>query len=244
MNKPLLMLALILLIAPAALVFADNSLWPWANQSPTKTVPIVPPYQVPTFNGNRDFRNPLASWVHAPHINGDAVFQAVIGCYPSKSTWNMDISLQTALRTANAVDISGTAIGKYNVGIVANMPIYSSVELDRERQREYQRRTDVAKSVAEFIGQIANRNTAVRALSMSAALEARAQVRVNEGIVDADEQIKYLDRVIKAENDLITAEAKTMEARLTLVASCRPEEAERINDYLTDLAQLPAASNP
>ncbi|MDD4913331.1 MAG: hypothetical protein PHP57_13645 [Sideroxydans sp.] len=223
---------------------AADALWPWASQSPKKAAPVVPPYQVPTFSGKRDFRSPLAAWVVAPRIDGDAVFRAIVSCFPSKSTWNMDVNLQTALRTSNAVDISGTAIGKYHVGIVANMPLYSSVEIDRERQREYQRRIEVAKAVAEFIGQIANRNTAVRALSMAAALEARAQVRVNEGIVDADEQIKFLDRVIKSENDLVTAEAKAMDARLSLVASCREEEAERINEYLTGLAQLPETAKP
>lgn len=225
-------------------VFAEDSkLWPWASQS-SKSVPVVPPYEVPTFGGKRDFRMPLANWVHAPRIDGDAVFRAVVGCFPSKSNYDIDLSLQAAVRTSNAVDISGTAIGKYHVGLVANMPLYSVSEFYRQRQIEYGRRTDVAKAVAAFVEQIANRNTAVRALAMSAALEARAQLRVNEGIVDADEQIKFMDRVIKGENDLITAEAKTMEARLTLVANCRPEEAERINAYLIDLAQLPEGAKP
>jgi DNA-binding TFAR19-related protein (PDSD5 family) len=35
-----------------------------------------------------------------------------------------------------------------------------------------------------------------------------------------------------------------MDARLTLVAMCRDEEADAVNAYLTNLAQLPAAAKP
>ena len=98
--------------------------------------------------------------------------------------------------------------------------------------------------MAEFVGQLAARNQALRVLALAAAMESRAQVRVNEGIADADEQIKYLDKVANAEKDLITAEAKAMDARLSLVAMCRDEESDAVNAYLTDLAQLPAATKP
>ena len=228
-------------VSPAP-TFAAGELWPRASQAP-KDAPKVKPYEVPTFGGKRDLRS-AAKWEKAPRIDGDAVFRAVVACFPSKPTWNIDVSLQAAMRTANAVDITGTAIGKSTVGIVASMPLYSATEIDRERQREYQRRGDVAKTVAEFIGQLANRNMALRALALAAAMESRAQIRVNEGIADADEQVKFLDRVMKAENDLITAESKAMDARLSMVSMCRDEEADRMNEYLTGLAQLPAAAKP
>jgi len=240
MRKALFVLALAVSPAPT---FAAGDLWPWSSQN-AKEPPKVQPYEVPTFGGKRNFRDAPAQWQKAPRIDGDAVFRAVVACFPSKPSWPIDINLQAAMRTANAVDITGTAIGKHTIGIVASMPLYSATEIDRERQREYQRRAETAKTVAEFVGQLANRNTALRALALAAALEGRAQVRVNEGIADADEQIKYLDRVMKAENDLISAEAKAMDARLSLVSSCRNEEADRINEYLTGLAQLPAAARP
>jgi hypothetical protein len=224
-------------------VFAAGELWPWASQSP-KEPPKVPPYEVPTFGAKKNFRDAPAQWVKAPRIDGDAVFRMVIACYPNKSQWNIDVDLQAAMRTANAVDITGTAIGKSTIGIVARMPLYSATEMDREREREYKRRTDTATKVAEFVGQLASRNQALRTLALSSAMESRAQVRVNEGIADADEQVKFLDMVAGAENALITAEAKAMEARLTLVAMCRDEEADRVNAYLTELAQLPLAAKP
>ena len=231
-------------VAPAP-TFAEEkgNLWPWANQN-AKEPPKVKPYEIPTFGDKRNFRDAPAQWAKAPRIDGDAIFRMIVACYPNKSRWGLDVDLAAAVRTANAVDITGTAIGKSTVGIVARMPLYSATEMDREREREYKRRTDTAGKVAEFVGQLAARNQALRVLALAAAMESRAQVRVNEGIADADEQIKYLDKVANAEKDLITAEAKAMDARLSLVAMCRDEESDTVNAYLTDLAQLPPAAKP
>ena len=224
-------------------VFAAGDLWPWSSQAP-KDPPKIQPYEIPTFGGKRNFKDAPAQWQKAPKIDGDAVFRTIIACYPTKSRWNLDVDLQASVRNSNAVDVTGTVIGKNMVGIVARMPLYSATEMDREREREYRRRTDTAGKVAEFVGQLATRNQALRVLALSAAMESRAQIRVNEGIADADEQIKFLEKVASAENQLITAEAKAMDARMSLVAMCRDEEADRVNEYLTGLAQLPAAAKP
>lgn len=221
-----------------------SDLWPWASQSPTPP-PTIKPYEIPTMSGNkRDFRAAPAGWVKAPRIDGDAVFRTIIACYPTKSYWTLDVDLQAAIRNTGAVDVSGTTIGRAMVGIVARMPIYSRTEIDREREREYKRRSDTAAKVAEFVNQLANRNQALRQLAIAASMEQRAQIRVNEGIADADEQIKWLDKVASLENALITAEAKAMDARLTLAAMCRDGEADAVNGYLTDLAQLPDRAKP
>lgn len=243
-----LLLALVAVLA--APTFAEEkasstggNLWPWSSQN-AKEPPKVKPYEIPTFGAKRNFKDAPAQWQKAPKIDGDAIFRMIVACYPTKSRWGLDVDLQAAVRTANAVDITGTAIGKSTVGIVARMPLYSANEMDREREREYRRRADTASKVADFVGQLATRNQALRTLALAAAMESRAQIRVNEGIADADEQIKYLDKVAAAENALITAEAKAMDARLTLVAQCRDEEAERVNAYLTEQAQLPPAAKP
>jgi hypothetical protein len=239
MHKAVFLLALC-----AAPSFAgDGNLWPWSSQAP-KDPPKVQPYEVPTFGAKRNFRDAPAQWVKAPRIDGDKVFRMVIACYPNKSQWNIDVDLQAAMRTANAVDITGTAIGRSTIGIVARMPLYSATEMDREREREYKRRVDTAGKVAEFIGQLASRNQDLGTLALAAAMESRSQIRVNEGIADAVEQVQFLDKVAGAENALITAEAKAMDARLTLVAMCRDEEADRVNSYLTELAQLPLEAKP
>ena len=239
-------LAALCAVLPAPTFAADEkggNLWPWSSQN-AKEPPKVQPYEVPTFGAKRNFRDAPAQWQKAPRVDGDAVFRMVIACYPNKSQWNIDVDLAAAIRNSNAVDVTGTVIGKSTVGIVARMPLYSATEMDREREREYKRRTDTAGKVAEFVGQLAARNQALRSLALSAAMESRAQIRVNEGIADADEQVKYLDKIAGAEKDLITAESKIMDARLSLVAMCRDESADAVNAYLTELAHLPAAAKP
>ena len=231
-------------VLPAPTFAAGNDgggLWPWASQSAPKPPPI-PPFELPTFGGEAgEYKGQRPAWVKAPRVDGDAVFRAVIACYPARSRWQIDVDLQAAVRNTGAVDVSGTTIGRSMVGIVARMPIYSDTEMDRERQREYQRRTDTAKTVADFLGQIAKRNAAVRSLALAATMEQRAQVRVREGIADADEQTKWLDKVIGAENDLMTTESAVQEARLKLVAQCRDDVADSVNAYLSELSQLPDA---
>ncbi len=240
MHKPVFAV----FMALTATLASASDLWPWASQAPASPPPMKP-YEIPTMSGNkRDFRAPPAGWIKAPRIDGDAVFRTIIACYPTKTFWNLDIDLQAAVRNTGAVDISGTTIGRSMVGIVARMPIYSRTEIDREREREYRRRSDTATKVAEFVNQLATRNQALRQLAIAAAMEQRAQIRVNEGIADADEQIKWLEKVAQLENSLITAEAKAMDARLTLVAMCRDGEADSVNAYLTDLAQLPDKAKP
>lgn len=234
--------------APLASAFAAGesvgNLWPWANQN-AKAPPKVLPFEIPTFDGSaKDFKTPALPWTKAPKIDGDAVFRTVVACYPARSRWQIDVDLQAALRNTAAVDVTGTSIGRSMVGIVAKMPIYSDTEMDRERQREYQRRTATATVVADYMGQIAKRNAAVRMLALTATMERRAQVRVREGIADADEQIKWLDKTVSAENDLMMTESAVQEARLKLVAQCRDESADTVNAYLTELAQLPASVKP
>lgn len=221
-----------------------GELWPWSSQNP-KEPPKVQPYEIPTMHGKAsDFKAPAPGWTKAPKISGDEVFATVIACYPSRSRWRIDVDLQGAVRNTAAVDVTGTTIGRSMVGIVARMPIYSDTEMDREREREYRRRTDTAQIVAEFVGSIAKRNQAARLLALSAAMERRAQIRVNEGITDATEQTGWLEKTAQAEQTLIESESKTAEARLKLVAMCRDEVADGVNAYLTDLAQLPDKAKP
>lgn len=230
------------LCAAAAVAAADlGGLWPLASQNPSKPAPVRP-YEIPTFEGQaRDFRQPPPPLAQAPAIDGDAVFRAVVDCYPVKSRWKMDVDLEAAVRSTRVIDVTGTAVGRSNIGIVARMPIYSATEHDREMEREARRRADTAKTVADFVEKLAERNASVRAVALYSALEQRARVRVNTGIADALEQVVYMEKTSTAERDLIRAEAGVMQSRLQLVAMCREGEADQMNRFLSGLAQLPAA---
>jgi hypothetical protein len=222
----------------------DNTIasgfWPWAKDS--KPAPEFQPYRLPTMEGDtRSYHESLPPLVKAPAINPDNVFNSVMDCYPSPSNFNIDVELRGQLRSEVGGDdlFETTDIGRNYVGIVARMPLYSYTELDRERDREYHRRTTAAAAVAKFVAAVATRNHAIRELALHRNLEARAAVRVARGIVGASEQVGYLEKVADGQQALIKAEAEIMESRLTMAALCDPEKQEVMSHYLRTVSAVP-----
>lgn len=216
--------------------------WPWKSGSELEKPPDVKPYQIPTMAGDGlDYHAKPAPIVQAPAIDADAVFSRVITCYPERSKFDIDVDLRAAIRSSDVHDLQDTAtgLGKSYVGIVASMPLYSGKELDREKEREYQRRKDTAKAVADFISAIAARNHAVRELALYRSLEARSAVRVKEGITEATEQVGYLEKVATAQDKLISEEAHIMESRLLLAGMCDPKNAQTIGGWLKQTSAVP-----
>ena len=161
-----------------------SSFWPWSNNS-NKPPPEFKPYRLPTMEGDsRSYHDNLPPLVKAPAIDPDLVFKSVMTCYPAPSNFNIDIELRGQIRSAAGGDdlFETTDIGSNYVGIVARMPIYSHTEIDRERDREFNRRTITAASVAQFVAAVATRNHAIRELALHRSLEARAAIRVQQGL--------------------------------------------------------------
>jgi hypothetical protein len=218
--------------------------WPWQKGNALEKPPQLQAYKMPTLAGDDlDFHRKPDDLVIAPAIDADAVFNAVNGCYPEKSKYDIDIRLDAALRTQPFYDPtatnSGTALGRSYVGVVASMPLYSGKELDKEKALEYGRRKDTAKVVADFVSAIAARNQAIRELALFRSLEARSAVRVQSGVVEASEQVDYLEKVMLSQTEVITQEAKIMENRLMLAGMCDPVNAEKMGVWLKKMAAVP-----
>ena len=221
--------------------------WSWKSGSELEKPPEVKPYQIPTMAGDGlDYHANPAAIVQAPALDADAIFKAVLACYPERSKFDIDVDLRAAIRSSDVLDLQDTAtgLGKSYVGIVASMPLYSGKELDREKDREYVRRKDTAKAVADFVTAIAGRNHAVRELALYRSLEARSAVRVKEGITEASEQVGYLEKVASSQDKLIGEEAKIMESRLLLAGMCDPKNAERIGGWLRKVSAVPMEEEP
>nr|VFJ68102.1 MAG: hypothetical protein BECKDK2373B_GA0170837_12067 [Candidatus Kentron sp. DK] len=219
--------------------------WPWSSQNETPP-PAYAPYSLPTFDHNGfDYTDSIPALEQAPHIDGNAVFAAAITCYPAKDKWRIDVDLETRVRSSGISTFDpadGTILGSSYIGIVARMPLYSVSEMDRERTQDYRRRMTTAKYVADFVAGIAERNHALRELGLYSSMEARARIRVGQGITEATEQVKYLDKVAAAQAALVKAESKVMEARLSLVAACAQDKADSFNSWLSRQAQVPTIS--
>ena len=217
------------------------SYWPWATGEAEKP-PTIQTYQLPTLAGDGvDYHRQPAPLAKAPALDPDAIYKTVLSCYPEKSKFDVDVSLRASIRSAEVLDETdlSSGLGKSYVGIVANMPLYSGRELDREKEREYVRRKDTAKAVADFIASIASRNQAMRELALYRSLEARSAIRVQTGIIEASEQVGYLEKVATAQEKLVKQETQIMESRLLLAGMCDPFNAERIGAWLKRLSTVP-----
>lgn len=217
--------------------------WPWKSGEAEKP-PEPKIYKTPTMvDDGLDYHDKPAALVQAPALDADAIYKSVLGCYPEKSKFDIDVDLRAAIRSSDVLDLQDTTtgLGRNYVGIVASMPLYSGKELDREKEREYTRRKDTAKAVADFISAIAGRNHAVRELALYRSLEARSAVRVQQGVTESTEQVGYLEKVASSQEKLITEETKIMESRLLLSGMCDPKNAETIGSWLKKVSAVPDA---
>lgn len=204
--------------------------------------PKFQPYELPTLAGdNLNYHDKPAALIKAPIIDAESLFLTVIRCYPADSYWDIDIKLKAKITTNTDelfYDEDDSSISSNYVGIVASMPLYSTKESSRDREREYRRRTDMAEMIAKFISAIASRNRVVRELALYRSLEARSAVRVKNGIVNATEQVSYLEKVSARNEQLIKTEMDILENRLKIAATCEPSKYETINTYLKRVAMV------
>lgn len=202
--------------------------------------PNVLPYEIPTLRGDkRDFHHTPPIKL-APVIDADAVFQMVVNCFPERPKWGIEVKAVTGARYAeqNSISTFDTAgLSRYYGGIVAEMPLYSAEELNRQRTQEYQRRGEVAANVAALLKALADKQRALRMVGINESVEARSQLRVNEGLAPAEEQIANLKAVAENVGELDAANAAIIAARLALVGQCRDEVAEQVNEYLKEVTR-------
>ena len=198
------------------------SLCAYADEKPE----IVPPYQVPTFTGeNTDWHTMKPAINPAKTVNADLIVETVNRCYPVPPM-NIEIGLRTGA-TVQSLDAS-----QYYAGIVATMPLYSGVEIDKEQKLAIDRKLKTVDAVAQMLTALSTKRRAERMLGLYLSLEKRSQKRVADGIVSVDEQITALEKVATTQGELDTANATIEGSRLALIHQCKPEDTERLNNFI------------
>lgn len=157
---------------------------------------------------------------HSPEKKKDwrELNRLILGCYPQKSffeNFNVDFRLQRNVSDYDSLEGSGNV-----ASIIASIPLYSATNLERERDREFKRRADVAKNVAEFAKADSKLKHTARMLGLWQALEMRSQIRVREGIISISEQIQAMEKISKYLSDKEEEEAALLAARLVLLNHC------------------------
>ena len=205
-----------------------------------QTPPNIQPFQLPTLTGETvDFRGTVAPLVEAPKIDADGIFAQAVNCYPEPTKFNVEVHLEGGLRSQGIITADNTTIGKNYAGIVARMPLYSPTAMNREREREYLRRTATSELIGRFVMGIATRNHARRSAALYEALEARAQVRVQKGLTGTDEQVGYMEKLLAAHETELKAEADITAARLAIAGQCAEHRRAELNNWLKRMAVLP-----
>jgi hypothetical protein len=202
-----------------------------------ETKDIIPPFEIPTFSGKPiDYHIIKPSINPAKVIDVDRIFDVVNRCYPLKSGFGLDVSLKSGVNykdnAGGTSQINTLDSNQFYAGIVASMPLYSDLEIDKERKLEYQRRQETTNTIKELTVAVANKRRSERMLGLYLSLEKRAQERVKIGVTEPTEQIAFLDKVASIQGDLDTANATIESARLALIGQCRSEVMERVNDYI------------
>jgi hypothetical protein len=206
-----------------------------ADEMPDDKPPIIEPYQIPTFTGEPvDWHKMKPAIDSKKAVDGDAIFNVINKCYPLKSGFGLDISLRSGVnyKPNNNNTIQTYDSQSYYAGIVANMPLYSDIEIDKDRKIEYQRRMQTTSTIKEMLSAIAAKRRAERMMGLYLSLEKRSQARIAEGIAPVEEQIGYLEKVAATQGEMDTASAEIESARLALIGQCRSDEVERVNNYI------------
>ena len=211
---------------------------PWAEEPPPP--PEQKPFELPRlYSDETHYNTPSDPLKKAPEINPDEVYLTVMNCFPAKSTFNAELNLVAGYKqNIDSWNDDYPEIADHYVGIVGKIPLYSSNERSRQREREYQRRNITAQHVAGFISAIAARNQSWREIGLYRSLEARAQARVKNGIAETTEQVLFLEKLTTAHANLITNKSKIIEFRLALSGLCENSKRENINNWLIKLTQL------
>lgn len=193
------------------------------------------PYKMPTFSGeDNDFHVVKPVPNPAKTVDADLITRTVNSCYPvPPMKLEVKLNAGTNYRPASGANTIQTAdSANYYAGIVASLPLYSGVEIDREQKLAIDRKEKTAGLVAQMLTALSTKYRTERMLTLYASLEKRSQKRVADGIVSVDEQIGFLEKVALTRGELDTANAQIEGARLALIHQCTDNDIEWLNNFI------------
>jgi len=201
-------------------------------------------HELPTYSGQKpSYHAPEKPPIPGQLPDARELYERTLNCWPAPSFMRAEVALEGRVRTdrTQMMDSDGTVRsgGRVGVGVVARLPLYSALELDREREREYMRRTKLADATGNFLSILAERQKHVRQLELMRALERRAQERVKAGITETSEQVGYLEKVAAVEGELLKQSGMLQKARLELIGHCSTLQADEVDRYI--LQYMPKA---
>lgn len=195
------------------------------------------PHELPTYSGDKpSYHAPEKSVKSTQLPDARDLYEKALNCWPAPSLMRAEVGIEGRMRSerSQTLDEDGAfrTAGRFGVALVARLPLYSALELDREREREYMRRTKLADATGNFISILAERQKHVRQLDLLRALERRSQERVKAGITETTEQVGYMEKVAATEGELLKQSGQLQKARLELIGHCSASQADEVDRYI------------
>ena len=199
------------------------------------------PFLLPTYSGESpSFHAPDKP--PAPGAAPDArdLYERALACWPVRSLFRGEVTLEGRLRNERGLyldDSHGVSSGgsRASAALVARLPLYSAIELDREREREWSRRVRVAESAGAFVSVLAERDKLRRQLDLLRALERRSQERVRAGVAETAEQVGFMEKVAASEGEIVRLSGLLQKARIELLGNCHEQQADGLDAHLNQL---------
>lgn len=206
--------------------------WPVAGEDEEKR-----PFELPTYAGDKpSIHAPDKPAKPGPVPDARDLYDRALSCWPAQTYMRAEVFVEGRARTETGtyLDSVGTVTtsGRTSAALVARIPLYSAAELDREREREFARRTKIADAVGELVAALADRQRMRRELEITRALERRSQERIRIGVAETAEQVRYLERVASLESELLKQRGTIEKARLVLVGHCTTHAGDALDRHL------------
>jgi outer membrane protein TolC len=224
------------------------------SQAPADKKPAaidkLPPYQIPLLDGKKDRTKaqPTEEYKLAEAPNARELFDMIVSCWPERSWFRGELSAEARSMRRNSAasgqstttldPVSGNYITQNStgndatIGLLLRVPLWSATELDREREREANRRNIISAQVGTYVSALAEYQITEREMQITKALEKRSQERVALGIADTSEQVQKLQSVSQLESKQLMNRANLIKSRITLQGLCTHDKAWIIDEYL------------
>lgn len=192
-------------------------------------------FTIPLLQDARPVETPI---LMAPVVDFQRVFDLASKCGPTSSIWDAaNVRFEANYKALS--ETTSSDVGKFYVGIVATMPLYTGAEITRQRTEEEGRRQSLSSSVSAYKDSIAGYRLYQRLVGLYAVLEQRSRTRIAAGVVSTTEQVSYLEKTAKAWEDQITKESDIEKHRLALLSRCsdktkRAQLQELLDSYRQD----------
>ena len=190
------------------------------------------PWTVPLYNGDpaQTHRAPARAAPASPVPEARDLWTRALACWPLEKVMDLTVSLEGRARNVRGSDFENQ--NRAWVGVVAKIPLYNGGDVERERQREFMRRTKAAESVGALLLALTDVERVDRQAALTRALERRAQERVRLGVAETGEQVAYLEKAAALESDRLRHESAVQRARLELLSLCVPERIDALDDFI------------